>query len=443
MEKALILDILNDWNFWSKDLESGFVREDYLGRCLRYLEMDVVSALIGVRRSGKSFIMRQVIKRLIANGIERRAVLFINFEDRRFTDFYSGLLDEIFDVYREHVYPAGVPYVFLDEVHLLPGWERWVRSMHELGKAKIVVSGSSSRLLSGELATVLTGRHLDVHVFPLVFSEFLRFKNLLPRDALEEAGKKNDIKRALNEYIEYGGFPAVILGSEKKELLLTYFEDILTKDIERRYGLKKAQILRSLARFYLTNISAPITYNSLSKNFDTTTNTVEKYSQFLVEANMVFFVKRFSYKTKEQDKSPRKVYSIDVGLSNAVGFRLSPGMGRIAENIVALELQEESATNPGKEIYYWRDSDGREVDFLLKSGTHVKQLIQVCWNLEDSQTKNREITGLVKASQVLKCNDCLIITEEMEGCENIKGVPVKYVPLRKWLLKSNFENNPR
>ena len=157
----------------------------------------------------------------------------------------------------------------------MPNWERWVRTMQELGKAKIIVSGSSSKLLAGELASVLTGRHLDIFVFPLSLAEFLYFKGLEIKDELDMVSKKIEIKRAFNEYFEFGGFPEVILSEEKKSLLLTYFDDILTKDIEKRYKLRKGEKLRALARFYLTYISSLITFNSLTKSLGTTTNTIE------------------------------------------------------------------------------------------------------------------------------------------------------------------------
>ena len=205
----------------------------------------------------------------------------INFEDKRFVDFYPKLLDEVYESYLEFLKPDKTPFVFLDEVHNVPKWERWVRTMHELKKMKIVISGSSSKLLAGELASVMTGRHLDVLIFPLSFREFLYFKNLEIKDELDLISNKLGVKRVLNEYIEFGGFPEVVLNKEKKQLLLTYFDDILTKDIEKRYGLREGNKLRSLARFYLTNISNTITFNSIRKFLNTTTNTIEKFSSYL------------------------------------------------------------------------------------------------------------------------------------------------------------------
>lgn len=441
MKKNELLEILQDWNFWKKELDTGKEREVYLEKCLRFLHTNIVTAIIGVRRAGKSYIMRQTIKKLIEEGTERKNILMVNFEDNRFVEFYPKLLDEIFETYLEFLKPCKKPFVFLDEVHNVPKWERWVRTTQELGKAKIIVSGSSSKLMAGELATVLTGRHLDVFVFPLSFEEFLYFNDLEIKDELDLIAKRIEIKRIFNEYFEFGGFPEVVLSSDKKQLSLTYFDDILTKDIEKRYRLKKSEKLRALARFYLTNISNTITFNSLKKSLDTTTNTIEKFSSYLEEAGMIFFVKRFSFKVKEQEKSARKVYSVDVGLANAIGFKFSSDIGKIAENLVAIELKRKETLDPNMEIYYWKNPRHEEVDFIVKEGLKVKQLIQVCWNINEYKTKEREIRALLKASKELECNNLLLITEDCDAEEEIKvkdkSYKVVFLSLWKWLLENH------
>jgi len=434
MDKKELIEILQEWNFWKKELDTGKERELYLEKCLRFLNVNVVVSIIGIRRSGKSYIMRQTIKKLIKKGTESKNILMVNFEDRRFAEFYPKFLDEIYETYIEFLKPDKEQFIFLDEIHNVPKWEKWVRTMHELGKGKIIISGSSSSLLTGELASILTGRHLDVFIFPLSFREFLHFKSIKIEDKLDLIAKKIEIKRALSQYIEYGGFPEVVLSNEKKQLLLTYFDDILTKDIEKRYKLKETEKLRALARFYLTNISNTITFNSIKQFLDTTTNTIQKFSSYLEEVNMLFFVKRFSFKVKEQEKSARKLYAADVGLANAVGFRFSSNLGRIAENLVAIELRREERLG-NMEIYYWQDIQKREVDFIVKKEQKIRQLIQVCWNINEYKTKEREIKALLKASKELKCANLLVITENYETEEKIDSKKVKYIPLWKWLLQ--------
>ncbi len=439
MDKNLILEVLNDWNFWKKELDIGKSRDKYLDLCLRYLKVNVITSVVGVRRSGKSYVLRQTAQRLIENNKDKKNILMINFEDRRFTDFYQEILDEIYNLYLETIKPDKTPFIFLDEVQNIPNWERWVRTMHELGKAKIIVSGSSAKLLSGELATVLTGRHLDIFIFPLDLKEVLDFKGIRINDKLDLISKKTELKIILNEYIEFGGFPEVVLSSEKKQLLLTYFDDIITKDIEKRYNIRETKKFRSLTRLYLTYISNTITFNSLSKNLELSTATIEKFSQYLEEVNLIFFLKRFSFKIKEQEKAARKIYSIDCGIPNAVGFQFSANIGRIAENIVAIELKKKEKLNSNIELYYWQDVKGKEVDFVIKNKTQIEQLVQVCWNINDNKTKHREIYSLLKASQELKCKNLLIITEDYEGEEThewfgMKG-KIKFISLLNWLLQ--------
>ncbi|MCK4730522.1 MAG: ATP-binding protein [Candidatus Aenigmarchaeota archaeon] len=432
MDKDTLLDILNDWNLWKKDIESGKERKEYLEQCARYLTQNTVLSIIGVRRSGKSYLMRQFAKKLKENTAKEN-ILIINFEDARFTELYPELLQEVYEVYVEFINPTSKPFIFLDEIHNVPKWEKWVRTMHELGKAKIIISGSSSKLLSGELATVLTGRHLDIYVSPFDFKEFLSFRNLKVKDKLDLVSKKIRIKRLLREYFEFGGFPEIVLGQVKKQLLLEYFNDIITKDIERRYNIRKSQKLKSLARYYLTNISREITFNSIKKFLGISVDSIELYSAYLEEANLLFFLTKFHSSLKEQEKSPRKVYSIDIGLSNAVGFRLSENFGYGIENIVALKLKKGRFLNPNLEIYYWK-SQKEEVDFVVKEGLGVKQLIQVCYSLEDEKTRKREIKALLKCSDELKCGDLLIITFDEEKDIKIKDKTIKVVPLWKWLL---------
>lgn len=434
MRREELAEILEEWNFWKKDLNTGRERKEYVDKCLRLIGNNTVTAITGVRRSGKSYIMRQAIKRLIESGTERKNVLMVNFEDKRFPEFHAKLLDEAYSAYLELLAPDAKPYVFLDEVHNVPNWERWVRTMHELEKAIIIVSGSSSKLLSGELATLLTGRHLDLNVFPLSFREFLLFKDIEVKGALDLAAKRVGIRRSLGEYLESGGFPGVALGAEKKQLLLTYFDDILTKDIEKRYKVRKRETLRALARFYMTSISSTITFSSLAKHLGTTTVTIEKFSSHLEEAGLVFFLKRFSFKAREQEKSPRKAYSIDTGLANAVGFRFSQDSGRVAENAVAIELRRKCALDPNLEAYYWKNPQHEEVDFVIKEGPKVRQLIQVCWDVGGYGTKEREVRALLKAGRELKCSNLLVITEDYEAEERVKGKKITYKPIGKWLL---------
>ena len=437
MDKNEIIKIFGDWNFWDKDLNTGINRPYYLDKIKNFHESSHIIVITGARRSGKSFIMRQTAKALIKGGIRKNNILIVNFEDPRFVELNTKTLQQVYDVYLEFLNPQEKSYLFLDEIQEVKDWEKWVRTIHELDKAKIIISGSNAKLLSRELSTLLTGRHLDLVIFPLSFKEFLKFKNVDLSKRFEIVNKEIEIKRLLREYIEFGSFPEVVLGGEKRQILLNYFEDLLNKDIVRRFKIRKSKELVSLAKFYLGNISSLITFSSLERTLNITADTVEKFSRYLEDTFILFFLKRFSYKFKEPEKSPRKVYAIDVGLANTIGFRFSQNMGRLAENLVFLELKRKEMLGSNLEIYYWKDVNHREVDFLLKENLKVRQLIQVCWEVNRPETKNREIRALLKAMKEFNLEEGLIITDDYKAEENIKGKKINYIPLWEWYLKED------
>lgn len=434
MNKNEILEVLEDWNFWRKDQDTGFIRLQYLEQLQSLKDSTQIIVITGARRSGKSYLMRGFAKKLISEGISKNNILFINFEDPRFHKLDTELLQKIYETYLESLNPKGSIYIFLDEIQEIPEWEKWVRTMHELKKANLIISGSNARLLSRELSTLITGRHVDMTVFPLSFKEFLSFNNLEVNNNLDFVNKKIDINRLLSEYFEYGSFPEVVLAGAKKQILLAYFDDLLNKDLIRRYKIRKTGKIKELAIYYLSNISTPSTYNSLKKQLLLTTDTIEKFSGYIESIYLIFFVKRFSFKLKEQEKSPRKTYAIDVGLSNQVGFRFSLNTGRMAENLVFLELLRKKSLDPKMELFYFKNERHREVDFVIKESLKVKSAVQVCWNIEDLKTKKRELDSLIAGLEDLNLKEGLVITEDYENVEYYKEFEIKFIPLYKWLL---------
>ncbi len=431
MRKDEILEILSDWNFWAKEIDIGIEREEYVKKLINLItKTNQIVCIAGVRRGGKSMLIRQIARGL-GDSVNN---LIVNFEDERFLERKLKLLIDIYNTYLEKLKPEKKPFIFLDEVQDIPRWERFVRGMHERREANIMISGSSSKLLSAELATLLTGRHIIFFVYPLSFKEFLKFKNLSINSEFEILAKRIEIKRLLTEYLEFGGFPEVSLSSNKKRILTSYFETIITRDIVDRFEIREKDKLKIIAKYYLTNISSPITFNRISKFLSLPLTTVERFSDYLETANMIFFIKKFSYSSKEQEKSARKIYSIDTGISNAIGFRFIEKLGKIIENIVAIELKRRQSFNPSLEIYYWKDYQQREVDFVVKEGLKIKQLIQVCSDISNIETKERETKPLLKAMDEFKLKEGLIITEDIDSEEKIKDKKIIYKPVWKWLL---------
>lgn len=435
MRKDEILEILSDWNFWAKKIDTGIERENYVKKIVELItKTNQIVCIVGVRRSGKSTLIKQIAKELAKNLENAADTLIVNFEDERFLEKNLKLLTDIYNTYVERLKPERKPFVFLDEIQNIPEWEKFVRGVHERKEANITVSGSSSKLLSAELATLLTGRYITFFVYPLSFLEFLKFKDMSVSNEVEILAKRMEIKRLFLEYLEFGGFPEVVLSAERKRILISYFETIITRDIIERFRIREREKIKTLAKYYLTNISSPITFNKISKFLRLPLTTVERFSHYLETANLIFFTKKFSYSLKEQEKAARKVYSVDTGLSNAIGFRFAEKIGKIMENVVAIELKREQTFDPALEIYYWKDYRQREVDFVVKEGLKVVQLIQVCFNLDNMETKERETKALLKAMDEFKLNNGLIITEDFEGEEKIKGKKIIYKPLWKWLL---------
>jgi len=442
MQKEKIIEVLNDWNFWGKIQETGFPREDYLAKLLQFIDSGKIISIVGVRRSGKSTLIKQMAKNLIEKGLPDSNILIVNLEEPQFANIDLNLLIKIYESYLEIIKPRGKPYIFLDEIQNVKDWERFVRGLNEKKEAHLVVSGSSSKLLSEELATILTGRQLYFEVFPLSFKEFLYFKDIKISDKKDVLLQGLEIKQFLREYIQSGGFPEIVLNKDeefRKRVLVSYYEDIVNRDIVQRFSIKKIQQLKTLLQFYLTNISASISFNSIAKFIELPVETIRRFSGYIETSNLIFFVKRFSFSIKEQENSSRKVYSIDQGLSNAVGFRFSKDSGKIAENIVAIELRRIQKITPLVEIYYWKNHYGdREVDFVVKEGSKVKDLIQVCWDISEEKTKKREIQGLLKAMDELQLQSGLIITQDDEAEEVINGKKVIFTPLWKWLCLLKF-----
>jgi len=432
-----ILEILNDWNFWNKEIETGVERKEYLEKMERYYKMDQIISLVGIRRSGKSTLMLQFAKKLIEEkGVSKSNILYVNFEDSRFLGEYSlDLLNNIYEIYLENLAPDKKPTIFFDEVQNIGGWEKFARSLNERKAAKIFVSGSNSYLLSSEFSAVLTGRQLPLTIYPLSFEEFLSFSKIEIIDKLDLINKKAKIKKAFEEYLNFGGMPKQVFfkNSDDKFLLLrNYFEDILNRDIINRFKIRQTEKLKTLAKFYFSNESSLISFNRIAKFLKIPLSTVERFSEYLTYPYLIYFVSKFSFSLKEQSVNPRKIYISDLGLRNAVSFDISENKGKLLENLVFLRLLKTE-----EEIYYYKTKNNLEVDFLLKKKQKIESLIQVCLTLKDFKTKDREISALVKSMQELKLKQALILTEDEEDIIEIDGKEIKAMPVYKWLLEEN------
>ncbi len=431
-----IIEVLHSWNFWEKDIETGIIRDsEKKASALLNIKSNKILTITGPRRCGKTYLARQIVKKTIKTPKDRKNTLIINFEEPA---FYRNLnleyLTKLYAAYKNIVAPTKRPTIVLDEIQEIPGWEKFARSLQEKNEAKIIITGSSAKLLSSELSTLLTGRTLKISLFPFSFKEILNYKKINYIDKFTIATKATELKNTAKQHLKFGGYPEIVIEKNdeiKKMILKNIYTDIIYKDAVKRYNIKNISKFESLARYYLANISSPITYNKISRFLNLPVKTVEIYSKYLETTNILFFIKRFSYSPKVQDNSPRKVYAIDNGLAQVSGFRFMENLGKFAENLVAVNL-----LMAGKEIYYWKDSSEKEVDFLIRQDNTIKQLIQVSYNIDDPKTKERELRALLKASEHTKCTNLLIITWDYENTETIGKKTIKYIPLWKWLIKS-------
>lgn len=442
MNKDKILEILNDWNFWNKEVYDFIPRLKYSKMLKDYSKSDEIIILVGVRRSGKSTLMLNQITNLLKNGVKKEEILFINFEDPRFVNNLSlNLLDEIFETYKEYINNKTKPYIFLDEIQNLKLWEKWVRTKYELKQAQIYITGSSSKLLSKEFGTVLAGRYLKINTYPLTFNEYLNFNKIKIKSKIDLINKKITIKKHFNEFLKNGGFPKVVLNPEnlKQQELITYYETIILKDIVARYNLKSYDNIQKIAYYILSNIGKPLNLNQIKKATKISYDLVEKYFEYLKDTFLIFEIKKYDYSLQKQLNSNKKIYTIDNGFMNHIGFNFSENYGRLLENLVFLELKKQDL-----EIYY--HSEKNECDFLIKKDLKITTAIQVTKSLENEITKNREINGLLEALKKYKLKTGLILTEDEEGEElrevrmkngNINKVKIQILPIWKWLLIKN------
>jgi len=400
--------------------EEKIIERAGLNKCKESLKYPNILAILGIRRCGKS-----IFSYLLA---KQNPFAYINFDDERLAGLKSEDLNKILESFYE-LY-NDIDYIILDEIQDINNWELFVNRLRRT--KKIILTGSNSKLLSGELSTHLTGRYLDIVLFPFSFKEFLKLKEVR-ENKVYTTKEKAEIMNALQEYLEIGGFPEVYKFG--KGMISKIYEDILTKDILLRHNITKREEIKKLAKYLITNCSEEITYSKLARIFNIKhVSTISNWISYLENAFLIFKLERFDFKLKQQFIAPKKVYCIDSGLMNSIGFKFSENRGKVIENEVALELQRRKAKENSFEVYYWKDHQQNEVDFVLKRDKKIESLIQVSYINSKEEIKEREIRALLKARKELRCKNLVVITWDYETEEKFEGDNIKFVPLWKWLL---------
>ncbi len=396
------------------------ITERYIARSeiIRGLDSDLIKVIIGPRRAGKSFFAIHALKSMVPFG-------YINYDDETLTKTsdYNDIIEEVNSLY------SRPKYLLLDEIQNLDKWELFVNRLQRQGY-NLVITGSNSNLLSAELSTHLTGRHLLTQILPLSYREIV---NTYGRELTESENKVR-----LSEYLINGGYPEPFVKNlVYSEYLSTLFESVIYKDIVKRYGIRKPRTIDELAEYLVSNIGREFSYPRLANMTGLkSAHSVKRYIDFLKESFIFFELERYSTKVSEVVKANKKMYCIDNGFILSVAFKNSKDRGMLFENVVAVELLRRSRAQNSK-FYFWKDEQHHEVDFVIKKEDTIRELIQVCSDPSEISTREREVRSLIRGSDALGCKELTVITDSVEKIEQEVwyGVSrdIKYIPLWKWL----------
>lgn len=400
-------------------------------RCLKIpAASGKIVTVYGPRRTGKSCYLFSTIKELVNGGIPKERIIYVNFEDDRLLPLGSKELNLLIEAYFE-LYPENKNnrvFIFFDEIQNIPGWEVFVRRIYDKENFRIFITGSSSKLLSMEIATALRGRTISYPLYPLNFREFLKFKSIEVKKDFEYTNERFKIKKLLNEYLEDGGFPEIVLEPEisvRRKIFGEYFDLLVYRDLLDRFSLENSLFLRELLKFLFTNTGALLSvnsyYNSVKQALRISRETIMNYLGCVSETRYFFFLPVFSYSLKAQQVNPKKIICLDNGLRNSVSLRFSPDTGKLAENLVGINLLMR-----GGDLFYWKGK--KEVDFVLKENSGITAINVSFSNVIDK----RETDALMEFKSCFKnVSDLVLITKDIQKKEN----GIRFIPLWMWLLQ--------
>ncbi|PIT94915.1 hypothetical protein CO116_00540 [Candidatus Falkowbacteria bacterium CG_4_9_14_3_um_filter_38_19] len=400
-----------------------YIERSKITQAEKHLNSDLVKVVIGPRRAGKSVFTAHLFK--------DKLPAYVNFDEENLVRLknYDELIKELYAMYGEN------KYLLFDEIQNLPGWELFINRLHRAGY-NILLTGSNAKLLSKELATSLTGRHIPIEILPFSFKEFLKAKNFVFKQ--EEMALPEIKGRLLNyfeSYLKDGGFPELVVKNlEPTGYLDTLLDSLIFKDIVKRHKLRLAERIYDLQIYLLNNFASEFSYRKLANQLDfNSVITLEKYLRYLEEAYLVYVLSRYSHKAGERLASPKKAYLVDNGYITAKAVQASPNNGKLLENLVFTELLK-IGYQPNHNLFYYKTRNGKEVDFILREGLKVKILIQVAYRVDELGVKDREIKALAEASEELKCDNLIILTWDYEGESVCQGKKIKFLPAWQWLV---------
>ncbi len=382
-----------------------------------------IVVLTGLRRSGKSTLLRQIMK----GQYDDKDFYYLSFEDERLFGFKAEDFNVIYETLVELF--GEKKTFFIDEIQNIVNFESFVRRFYDDG-FKFFITGSSAKLLSKEIGTKLTGRHVDLVVKPFSFEEFLKSKNFtVDRQTLFKTNTRADLKNFFAEFLVSGGMPEYVRFQDP-EILTRVYEDIVIKDIVARYRVDNLKELKELYQYLITNVSKKYSYNSLKKFIKiNSANTIKKYLDYLEETYFLSQMSKFDYSLKKQIINDKKPYFVDNGFLSKISLKFTRDDGWLLENLVFNELK-----GLGDVFYH---SEKWECDFVIAENKKVKEAVQVCWNLTPTN-KDRELNGLLEAMSKFKLKTGLILTQDQEEEIKVGTKKILVKPAWKWLLEEKF-----
>lgn len=436
VKEALLKRVIVEQQDFPNSTEELWDRE-YQSDILSSFENDHIIFLTGVRRSGKSYLLK-IVKKLAVKEIQPgdRNFLYINFEDERLVNIEADELSGIIELYVRLYKPDFSKKIFLlfDEIQNVPHWDRWINRLYEQKRFKIFITGSNASILKEETGELLTGRSISIEIFPLSFKEyFYNFKKepvVTEKDFYDIQGRAG-VLSAFEEYVKSGGFPEY-LKTGNYLILQEYFKDIIQRDIIYRYSIRYKKELKEMAKIIISGPGNILSFKNMAsavglKNL----STVKNYIDYLRESYLVFGISLFSPSVKKQIFNPDKFYGIDPGLYSAVSFSISENIGPLIENIVFLELKRR--LRGIEELFYYKSRTGTEIDFVLKEKGRLR-LIQVSYDLSNEDTFRREKRALVQGAKELGIAEGMIINGNIKERLVEEGITISIVPVSEFLL---------
>jgi len=400
-----------------------------------------IQTIIGARRTGKTYLLYNKILELEKSGVSRKRIVYLNFENPILDDVSYKEIREIIELHWS-IFPEisrQKLYLFIDEPQNIPKWESAVREIDDNLNANIFITGSSSRLLSREIATSLRGRSITTVLLPLSFTEYLNFNDFKYNKNRISSANKAYLLNFFDHYLRLGAYPEVVMSNsdeERLKILKDYLDLTIYKDIIDRYTIKNSRLIKTLIDLAISSCSKEFSINKhyldlKSRSVKLGKNTMYEYLSVLEDSFFLFPLKRFSYSKKTENLSIPKIYLGDVGFLN---LYFMENFGQRLENIIHLELSRRREKDPLFNINYWKSDRGQEVDFVLSRGHKTEWAAQVSYEIEDQKTRARELNSLLACLNEFKLGTGLIITRDSEEKLNIAGKTIKIIPAWKWLI---------